>query len=144
MKGILNYHTLILILYFKCNIILLLNYVLPVTLNTRITVPLSLAVAIRVPDGENWIAASCPEWAGIMEVEAYIHFRYNYDKLIFKTNNLLHGLSFNERNTVLLPSSRHQIFVILRRWNVLDKPNNNDPNLSIGRIAHVYSVVFLV
>ena len=44
---------------------------LPVTLKTRITVPLSLAVAIRVPDGENWIAASCPEWAGIIEVDAY-------------------------------------------------------------------------
>ena len=81
-----------------------------------------------------------------MEVEAYIHFRYNYAKLIFKTNmtEMRHGLSFNERSTVLLPSSRHQIFVILQRWNVLDKPNNNDPNLSKGRIAHVYSVVFLV
>ena len=45
-------------------------HILPVTLNTRITVPLSLAVAIRVPEGENWIAASWPECAGIIEVDA--------------------------------------------------------------------------
>ena len=30
------------------------------TLKTLITVPLSLAVAILVPEGENWIAASWP------------------------------------------------------------------------------------
>ena len=46
-------------------------HILPVTLNTRITVPLSLAVAILVPEGENWIAASWPECAGIIEVDAW-------------------------------------------------------------------------
>ena len=46
-------------------------HILPVTLNTRITVPLSLAVAIRVPEGENWIAASWPECAGIIDVDAW-------------------------------------------------------------------------
>ena len=40
------------------------------TLKTLMTVPLSLAVAILVPEGENWIAASWPVWAGIIEVAA--------------------------------------------------------------------------
>ena len=42
------------------------------------------------------------------------------------------------------PSSGHQIFVILQRWNVLDMPDNNGPNLSIEHKAHVYLVVFPV
>ena len=39
-------------------------------LKTLMTVPLSLAVAMRVPVGLNWMAASCPVWAGIMDIDA--------------------------------------------------------------------------
>jgi hypothetical protein len=48
---------------------------------------LSLAVAIRVPDGENWMAASWPEWAGIIDVDAlnqqiYEHKPLNYNSIV--------------------------------------------------------------
>ena len=38
------------------------------------TVPLSEAVAILLPDGENWMAASWPVWAGIIDVAAWNNF----------------------------------------------------------------------